>query len=89
MAGVLKYVSAHMEIQYEGETDEQYRTRVERMEAWNAEAERIEKAWAPSPMKGLRAGWDCGCNQEQFEQCEHEWCPRLFSHSPLSGHEHE
>jgi len=66
-------------MQYDGETYEQACKRWDRWEAWNAQADAIERAWAPSPMKGLRAGWDCGCNFRQAINCGREpnpFCPR-------------
>lgn len=75
---MLRYLRAHMEIQYDGETDAEYRRRVEHMEAHNAAVDRELAAWAPSPMKGLRPDWDCGC----WFSCKihtgewHPFCPR-------------
>ena len=75
---MLRYISAHMEIQYDGETDAAYRRRVARMEAHNAAVDRELAAWAPAPMNGLRAGWDCGCwfSCGILGRTPHPFCPR-------------
>ena len=71
---LLRYISAHIDIQYSNESDEQYRARAAAMEAHNAEVERIEKAFA-EPMKGL-SDWDCCCPMRGRFDCDHPKCPR-------------
>lgn len=76
---MLRYITAHMDIQYSNETDVQFRARAVAMAAHNAEVDRIG-ASCMAPLKGLRAGWDCNC----ILACElrssngqpHKHCPR-------------
>lgn len=75
----MKYVEAHMSIQYSNETDEQFDRRVAAMREHNAEMDRVAAAF-DAPLKGLRDGWDCNC----VLACElrssngqpHKHCPR-------------
>lgn len=80
----MKYLEAHMRIQYEGETDSQYEARCEAMRAHNAEVDRIAAEF-DAPMKGLRPEWDCGCwfNCVIETGRRHRHCPRIPPAEPL------
>lgn len=70
----MRIPSVYTRIRYSNETEEQFEARCRYIEEYNREAERIEKAWR-EPMK-VRAGWDCGCQDNRHTGCEHPWCPR-------------
>lgn len=72
----MKYIEAHMRIQYDGETDEQFRCRVTAMREHNDAMDRMA-ASIEAPMQ-VRDGWDCGCNQSAIHtvECSHKFCPR-------------
>jgi hypothetical protein len=76
---VLRYITAHMDIQYSNETDEQFRARAAAMAAHNAEMDRLEASFN-APLKGLRAGWDCdcilACELRSSDGKPHKFCPR-------------
>lgn len=76
---MLRYISAHMDIQYSNETDDQFRARAAAMEAHNAEMDRFEQSFN-AQLKGLRTGWDCNCiiacELRSSDRKPHKFCPR-------------
>ena len=73
----MKYLEAHMDIQYSNETNEQFDARVAHMRAHNAEMDRLAASF-DAPLKGLREGWDCNCLVSCHLESgrRHKFCPR-------------
>jgi len=80
---MLRYISAHLEIQYDGESGAQYDARVAYMKAHNAELDRIAAEF-DAPMKGL-SDWDCCCPCRGRFGCDNPKCPRKWMDEYMSS----